>query len=118
MGSPRSVSEKERVFIFFDGVCNLCNGVVKFIIKRDQKGIFKFASLQSDFAKSQLARFNVSPEFFDSFVVVDGPLFLTRSDAALHIAKLLGGPWKAAAVLKMFPRFIRDAGYNLIGSNR
>jgi|SRR5687767_15042740 len=118
MGSPHAVARNETIFIFFDGVCNLCNRVVKFLIKSDHKRIFKFASLQSDFARATLRQFHVNPDSFDSIVVIDGPLLLTKSNAALHVARHLGGGWKVTAVLKIFPRFLRDAAYNAIASSR
>ena len=119
MGSPHAVADHAKtVLIFFDGVCNLCNGVVKFLIRRDHKRIFKFASLQSDFARATLRQINVDPYSFDSVVVIDGPLLLTKSDAAMHIAKYLGGGWKVVTALKILPKVLRDAGYNVIASNR
>ena len=103
--------------IFFDGVCNLCSASVQFIIKRDPKQKYRFASLQSDYAKKVLAEFNVA-ETLRTIVLVDGKEIYFRSDAALEISRGLKGLWPALTVLKIIPRFIRDAIYNFIAQNR
>jgi len=111
-------TNNKPVVILFDGICNFCNGVVKFIIKRDPAKKFRFASLQSGFGRSQLIRFHLNPESIHSFVVIDGEVFRERSDAALHIARHLGAPWRALLVFKILPKFLRDAAYNVVASNR
>ena len=108
----------KTLLILFDGVCNLCNGFVKFLIKRDPAGKFRFASLQSDFGRSQLIRFNLNPDLLHSVIVIEGDNVLQRSDAALRIVTQLGGPWKILNALKIFPRFLRDALYNVVARNR
>ena len=86
MGSPDSLGSHRPILILFDGVCNLCSGVVKFIVRRDPKGKFKFASLQSDAGRSILKQFNIDPDLLHSIVVIDNDAALERSDAAIHIA--------------------------------
>ncbi|HZB13662.1 MAG TPA: thiol-disulfide oxidoreductase DCC family protein [Chryseolinea sp.] len=108
----------KTLLILFDGVCNLCNGFVKFLIKRDPAGKFRFASLQSDFGRSQLIRFNLNPDLLHSVIVIEADNVLQRSDAALRIVNQLGGPWKILNALKIFPRFLRDALYNVVARNR
>ncbi|MBC8172923.1 MAG: DUF393 domain-containing protein, partial [Chitinophagales bacterium] len=103
--------------IFFDGICNLCNSSVQFIIRHDKKNIFKFASLQSDFAKQFFARKNYTPQF-DAIVVWTGRSFYERSDAALHIAKKLPFPVKAATLFFIVPKFLRDPAYDFIAGRR
>ena len=71
MGSPDSLGNHKPVLILFDGVCNLCNGLVQFIIRRDAKGKFKFASLQSEVGRSLLKQFNIDPDLLHSIVVID-----------------------------------------------
>jgi len=112
------VEPNKTLLILFDGVCNLCNGFVKFLIKRDPAGKFRFASLQSDFGRSQLIRFNLNPDLLHSVIVIEGDNVLQRSDAALRIVTQLGGPWKILNALKIFPRFLRDALYNVVARNR
>lgn len=118
MGSLGSVENQRPVIILFDGVCNLCSSVVQFIIKRDPSSKFKFASLQSDFGRAQLIRFNLNPDSLHSIVVIDDGEVFERSDAAFRIAKHLGGPWKIARVFKVLPKFLCDAFYNLLAANR
>lgn len=108
----------ENPILFFDGVCNLCNQAVQFIIKTDKEGIFRFASLQSDFAKEHLKHFNAETEKLETiYLLVDDKIY-ARSDAALEIVKKLGGFWQLFYVFKIVPSFIRDAVYNLISRNR
>ena len=104
--------------IFFDGVCNLCNGAVQFTIERDLKNIFRFASLQSEYAKTALTPFNVSPEELDSFILLENGKVYKRSTAALRVAKKLNGLWPLLYGFIIVPRFIRDAVYNYVGKNR
>ena len=104
--------------VLFDGVCNLCNGAVQFIIKRDPGARFKFASLQSAYGKSQMVKYKLDPEALHSIVVIDNGIAYQRSDAALKIASNLQGPWSALGGLRAVPRFIRDVVYNLVAKSR
>jgi predicted DCC family thiol-disulfide oxidoreductase YuxK len=104
--------------IFFDGVCNLCNGAVQFTIERDHKNIFRFASLQSEFAKTQLVPFNINVLELDSFIMLENGKIYQRSTAALRVAKKLNGLWPLLYGFIIIPRFIRDAVYNYVAKNR
>lgn len=110
------INQQVRLIVF-DGICNLCNGFVKFVVKRDKKNIFKFTPIQSDAAK----KFDL-PEFdSDSPVTifyVRGRTVLQKSDAALSIFYDLGGIWKAFIVFRLFPRFFRNWFYDRIANNR
>jgi predicted DCC family thiol-disulfide oxidoreductase YuxK len=106
------------MLLLFDGVCNLCNGAVQWIIVRDKKAIFQFAALQSDAGQRALNQLGLPTQTFNSIVVVKGDQYLIRSDAALEIAVQLGGFWQLAAIFKIVPRFIRDAVYDFIAKNR
>lgn len=103
--------------ILFDGVCNLCNKTVQFIIQRDLDNIFLFASLQSDYAKNLLEKYPLPPKHGDSFVLFEEEKIYTKSTAALKvISRLYGWGW-----VKMFfivPKFIRDGVYGIIARNR
>jgi predicted DCC family thiol-disulfide oxidoreductase YuxK len=104
--------------ILFDGVCNLCNNSVLFIIKRDPNAKFKFASLQSELGKSQLEKFGLPVTELNSVLLIkDGKLF-QKSNAALEIAKHLGGGWPIFYVIKLVPAFFRDGFYGWIARNR
>lgn len=104
--------------IFFDGVCNLCNGAVQFTIERDHKNIFRFASLQSEFAKTQLVPFNINVLELDSFIMLENGKIYQRSTAALRVAKKLNGLWPLLYGFIIVPCFIRDAVYNYVAKNR
>lgn len=115
MGTPDSIGSR---IVLFDGVCNLCNHSVQFIIKRDSKSLFSFASLQSQFGQSQLSRFNIPIGLMESIVLIKNGRCYHRSDAVLEIARDLGGLWPLFYGFKIIPRFIRDLVYNLIAKNR
>lgn len=103
--------------ILFDGVCNLCNSSVQFIIKRDPKGFYRFASQQSDIGQAYLSKYNLGG-YADSFVLIEDDRVYLKSDAALQISKNLAGVWKVFYLLKIVPRPLRDLVYNFIAKNR
>ncbi|MEO8087934.1 MAG: thiol-disulfide oxidoreductase DCC family protein [Bacteroidota bacterium] len=107
-----------EAIILFDGVCNLCNGFVQFVINNDKKGKFKFASLQSDAAQNILRPLNFPLDELKTIVLVENGRIYLRSRAVLRIAKQLDGIWKMAVVLYIFPSFISDSVYNLVSRNR
>lgn len=104
--------------ILFDGVCNLCNASVQWVLQRDRAGQFRFAALQSETGQHLLAAHGLDQASFDTVVLADGDRIFTRSDAALEIARRLGGPWSWLAVLRWIPRRLRDAVYNWVARNR
>lgn len=105
--------------ILFDGVCNLCNGLVQFILKRDPRRRFRFASLQSDVGRELMARHGLDPDRLDTVVLLRDGRAHTRSDAAIRIlSSLQGGAWRLLRALLIVPRFLRDPVYNLVGRNR
>lgn len=103
--------------ILFDGTCNFCDYSVQFIIKRDPKKHFKFASLQSEVGKELLKAYNVSTDI-DSMVFIENERSYTKSTAALHICKYLKGAWKILYILLLVPRLLRDFVYDYIAKNR
>jgi predicted DCC family thiol-disulfide oxidoreductase YuxK len=105
----------EPVIILFDGVCNLCNGVVRFVIARDPQARFKFASQQSQ-AGIELLRQHHLPEMTSVVLIRDGQALL-KSDAVLEIALLLPG-WSWAVAFKFVPRGLRDFVYDLVARSR
>lgn len=105
--------------ILFDGVCNLCNSTVTFVIKRDKKNQFKFATLQSDIADKLLAYFpEDKSNKLDSIVLLSDGKKYTKSSAALHIAKNLSGAYPLLFVFMIIPKFIRDWVYGIVAKNR
>ena len=117
MANQESIANTPKI-ILFDGVCNLCNGSVQFVIQRDSNKVFRYAALQSDFAKKLLESLNQPAPDIESVILVDGNSVYYRSDAALRIAKRLSGAWPMLSIFLIVPRFIRDAVYNFIGRNR
>jgi predicted DCC family thiol-disulfide oxidoreductase YuxK len=104
--------------VFFDGVCNLCNGAVRFIAANDPQGSFRFASLQSPQARALLGERSAGPREPDSIVLLAGGRRYERSDAALHIALGMRAPWPLAFAAILIPRAVRDAVYAGIARNR
>jgi predicted DCC family thiol-disulfide oxidoreductase YuxK len=104
--------------ILFDGVCNLCNASVNWIIDRDSKNQFKFASLQSEYGQSVIKKFNITGDYMDTVVLQEGEKVYLRSAAALRILKHIGGIYSVGYVFILLPEFVRDFFYNLIAKNR
>ncbi len=104
--------------VLFDGVCNLCNGFVQFVIARDSAGRFQFAALQSASARRVLERHAAPTPVPDAIVLVDEGQLFTRSTAALRIARRLTFPWPLAYAFIAVPRPLRDLIYNRIARHR
>lgn len=104
--------------LLFDGVCNLCNGFVKFIIQRDPSGIFHFASLQSATGQALLAQYGLSGESMDTTVLIEDGKAYTHADVALRMAPRLSIWWSWVVVLWLVPRPVRNAIYNWVARNR
>jgi predicted DCC family thiol-disulfide oxidoreductase YuxK len=103
--------------ILFDGVCNLCNGTVDFIMKRDPKKKFRFVALQSEAGEVTRKKFSI-PDEIDSVVLIYNEKVYYESDAALEIALLLPAPWKWSVVLNFVPVGWRNTVYKWIARNR
>jgi predicted DCC family thiol-disulfide oxidoreductase YuxK len=103
--------------ILFDGICNLCNKSVQFIIKRDPIGYFKFASLQSETGKRLLKQYKISKQI-DSIIVIENKKIYFKSSAALQICGKLTGFWKLFTVLRVLPPVFRDFLYDKVAKNR
>ena len=107
--------------ILFDGVCNLCSGVVRFVIARDPHVRFRFAALQSDAARRACAEVGATPPAAvdpDTIIVIVNGRALERSDAALAIASRLPFPWPMFGVFRILPRALRDWLYRFVAKNR
>ena len=108
----------EKPILLFDGVCNLCNGSVQFIIERDTKKQFLFASLQSEKGQELLTKFNLPTQDFDSFVFIEGEKIYTKSTAALRVFSRFGGLWSLLKIFLLVPAFLRNLVYSLVAKNR
>jgi predicted DCC family thiol-disulfide oxidoreductase YuxK len=116
-------NHESNPIVLYDGVCGLCNRLVQFILKRDKRDRFRFASLQSDLAGKVLQQHGRDPHDLDTvYVVVDyaqpTERLLARSDAILFLLGELGGIWELTSVGKILPRTMRDAVYKLVARNR
>ncbi len=111
--------EHDYPVVIFDGVCNLCNTSVDFIIRQDKKGKIKVTANQHEAGKQILQEHGLSPEQVETLYLLENGRLYDRSTAALGIARLLGFPWNLAYyVLILIPKPLRDAGYRLIARNR
>ena len=104
--------------ILFDGICNLCNNAVSFVIKRDKKSVIQFAALQTDPAKKLLAQFNLPTQSINSVILIEKGVMYTQSTAVLKICKHLNGLWPLLYGLIIVPTFIRNGTYQWIAKNR
>jgi predicted DCC family thiol-disulfide oxidoreductase YuxK len=107
-----------KSIILFDGVCNLCNGFVQFIIKHDKAGRFVFGMLQSEHAAKMLADYNYNNKKMKSVILIEDGKIFSQSTAALRIVKKLDGGWKLFYAFIIFPAFLRDGVYAFIAKYR
>jgi predicted DCC family thiol-disulfide oxidoreductase YuxK len=108
----------DKPIILFDGVCNFCNSMVNFIIRRDKKNVFLFCALQSDSGKRLLEQYKINWKESDSFVVIENRKAWQKSNAALKLYNKLPWYWKWTQFFWVVPKFIRDGVYNFIAKNR
>ncbi|GMN08942.1 DUF393 domain-containing protein [Croceitalea sp. MTPC9] len=111
--------ENDNKIILFDGVCNLCNGVVQFVIKLDKEDTFRFAALQSEVGEKLTAERGIGTSQVDSIILIEpGVAYYTKSDAALQIGKNLKGYRTLSSLLYVFPKGLRNIVYDFIARNR
>ena len=111
--------KENNKIILFDGICNLCNNSVLFVIKRDKKDLFRYASLQSEIGQQRVRERGIDTSQVDSIILIEpGVAYFTKSDAALEIAQDLGGLWKLSSVFNWIPKSIRDVVYDFVARNR
>lgn len=110
--------EVDHAIVLFDGVCNLCNNSVNFIIDRDSAGHFKFASLQSEEGQALLQRFAYPADYLNSILLVENGTCYHSSSAALRIAKKLGRGWPLFYAFIVIPPPLRNLIYDWIAKNR
>ena len=104
--------------LLFDGVCNLCNSSVQYVIKHDKKQKFKFASLQSDAATEILLQHNVKNSDLDSIILIHKDTLFDKSSAIIRLLKIMGGFNALAFIFIIIPKPIRDAVYDYVARNR
>ena len=113
------ITENKKI-VLFDGVCNLCNGAVVYIIKRDKNDVFRFAALQSDIGQKLINERNIDTSKIDSIILIEpGIAYYTKSSAAIKIMNEFGGLWRVMNVFNyLLPTSIRDIIYDFIAKNR
>lgn len=108
--------------ILYDGVCGLCNRFCQFVLAHDARGVFEFASLQSETGRSFLERFGRDPTELDTFGLVanyrSSPALLIKSAAALAVIESLGVPWRWLRVFNIVPAGVRDWSYDRVARHR
>lgn len=108
-----------KKIVLFDGVCNMCNSTVRYIINRDKKDVFRFASLQSEIGIKILKHIGVDPKTTDSIVLYEpGQAYFIKSSAVIEIANTLGGIANMMTLFKIIPSFLRNPVYDYIAKNR
>lgn len=114
------MQEFDKKIVLFDGVCNLCNKSVQYIIKKDKKDIFRFAALQSDLGVKLAKERGIDTTKVDSIILIKPSVaYYTKSSAAIEIMYDFGGVWRLMIIFKyIFPPFIRDLVYDFIAHNR
>ena len=114
----KDLPENKKI-ILFDGVCNLCDGAIQFIIKHDKKDVFRYASLQSELGKKLVAERGLNPEDIDSIMLIEpGVAYYRKSTAALEISRDLSGGYSLLKNFLFIPEVIRDGIYNFIANHR
>lgn len=110
---------KDKKIILFDGVCNLCNSSVQFIIKHDKKDVFRFAALQSDLGQDILKHIGIDTKNIDSIILYQpGIAYYYKSEAAIEISRSLSGFFYFGNLFRIFPKSIANSIYDYVASNR
>ncbi len=110
---------EQKKIILFDGVCNLCNSSVQFVIKRDKNDTFRFSALQSSVGQKLIKERGIDTNKIDSIILIEPQIaYYTKSDAALKIAKSLSGGWPLLGIFMGFPKGFRDTVYDWVARNR
>jgi predicted DCC family thiol-disulfide oxidoreductase YuxK len=108
-----------KKIILFDGVCNLCNSAVQFVIQHDKKDVFRFVALQSKLGQEILKHIGINTSNIDSIILYEpGIAYHYKSSAAIQIAKSLGEFWHLGTIFKIIPTAIRNQIYDYVAKNR
>jgi len=109
---------RDKPILLFDGVCNLCNGFVQWVIRRDPAGRFRFSSLQSAAGRTLLQEAGIPTDTLSTVVLYEDGGFYTHSDVPLRVWRRLGGAWSWLYSFRLLPKALRDAVYNWVARNR
>lgn len=110
---------KNKKIILFDGVCNLCNSAVQFVIRHDKNDVFRFVALQSELGQDILNHIGINPKNIDSIILYEqGIAYYYKSQAAIEIARNLGGFWHFGTIFRIIPTPIANQLYDYVAKNR
>ena len=110
---------KDKKIILFDGVCNLCDNTVQFIIKHDKKDIFRFVAIQDEIGQQIIKHIGIDTQKTDSIILYEpGHAYYYKAEAALNIATQLGGIYSIMGIFKILPKFISNSVYDYVARNR
>jgi predicted DCC family thiol-disulfide oxidoreductase YuxK len=126
MGRPPvqvAANTQDQHLVLYDGVCGLCSRLLQFLLARDVRRVFKFASLQSETGRMLVERFGGDPDSLTSFYVIahyrrPTAKLIARSRAALFVATEVGWPWKVTELAGVLPTTWLDVVYNCIARHR
>ncbi len=123
MSSTQASGAEGAHLVLYDGVCGLCNRLLQFLLRRDRRAVFCFASLQSDIGRTIVSRYGGNPDEPTTFYVVAdfrtaGARAIRKSDAAIFVAGQLGWPWKGLRAAAALPGPLRDGAYDFIARTR
>jgi predicted DCC family thiol-disulfide oxidoreductase YuxK len=104
--------------VLFDGMCKLCSGFIRYVLKLDKNNVFRFGLLQSDNVRNMLRKYEMNISGLTSIVLLEGERITVESDAVLKIARNLGGAWSLIYLFIIIPKVIRDSVYRIIARNR
>ncbi|OBU65615.1 hypothetical protein A9K58_13540 [Stenotrophomonas maltophilia] len=118
LSHSRATAGDDSAVIVFDGVCALCSRWVRFLLRFDHKGRYRFAAMQGERGSALLRTHGLDPQDPASFLLLDGQGAWTDTDAILRVLAGLGGAWRLSGMLRMVPRSWRDAAYRTLARNR
>jgi predicted DCC family thiol-disulfide oxidoreductase YuxK len=107
-----------QAILLFDGVCNLCNSTVRFVMRHERRPELRFCALQSEGGTQLLTRHGINTDYLGSLILIEGESVFLKSDAALRLASYLKWPWSWGRAAVIFPRSLRDSAYDVIARNR
>ncbi|MEC4048714.1 DCC1-like thiol-disulfide oxidoreductase family protein [Flavobacterium sp. SUN046] len=110
---------KDKKIVLFDGICNLCDASVQYVIKKDKKDCFRFVSIQSEIGQNILNHLGIDTSKIDSIVLYEpGIAYYTKAPAVIQIAKTLGGISGLIQIFELFPKTLNNSIYDYIARNR
>lgn len=110
---------KDKKIILFDGVCNLCDATVQYVIKKDVNDSFRFVAIQSELGQRIINYIKIDTIKTDSIILyIPGKAYFIKAEAALNIAKDLSGMISLVSYLNILPKFIKNLGYDFVAKNR